>query len=101
MATGVTWTSRTASAPWAGRFGHTSVVDAAGAIYVIGGDSKDTSGPYYYQDVWASTDGGVHRTRSRGWSGGTGWALKGLLRVSSEMYYWALLGVLLGVKVGY
>jgi hypothetical protein len=30
------------------------VVDAAGAIYVIGGD-------YGYQDVWASTDGGARK----------------------------------------
>ena len=51
---GVTWTSRTTSAPWAARNGHTSVVDAAGAIYVIGGYSAT-----YYRDVWASTDGGA------------------------------------------
>jgi hypothetical protein len=37
------------------RFGHTSVIDAAGIIYVIGGFSFGT----YYQDVWASTDGGA------------------------------------------
>ncbi len=55
---GVTWTSRTASAPWAARFGHTSVVDAAGAIYVIGGGNGSTG----YQDVWASSDGGADRT---------------------------------------
>ena len=38
------------TAPWAARRYHTSVVDAAGAIYVIGG---------LYNDVWASTDGGA------------------------------------------
>ncbi len=55
-ATGVTWSLRTASAPWAGRFGHTAVADAAGAIYVIGGhDGRDA----YYNDAWASTDGGA------------------------------------------
>jgi hypothetical protein len=32
------------------------VVDAAGAIYVIGGVSTDYS---LLQDVWASTDGGA------------------------------------------
>ncbi len=53
-AAGVTWTSRTTSAPWAGRFGHTSVIDAAGAIYVLGG-----IGMRNFQDVWASTDGGA------------------------------------------
>ncbi len=61
MHAGATWTSCTASAPWDARFGHTTVIDAAGAIYVIGG--------YYsgvvYQDVWASTDGGADRTESR------------------------------------
>ncbi len=55
-AAGVTWSSRTASAPWAGRTGHTSVVDAAGAIYVIGGYG---TGVIYYKDVWVSTDGGA------------------------------------------
>jgi hypothetical protein len=33
------------------------VVDAAGAIYVIGG--LGTDGTTYYKDVWASTDGGA------------------------------------------
>ena len=51
LAAGATWTSRTLSAPWADRSGHTSVVDAAGAIYVIGGGT--------FQDVWVSTDGGA------------------------------------------
>ncbi len=56
LAAGAMWTSRTASAPWAGRYGHTTVIDAAGAIYVIGG-IDDTVG--YYRDVWMSPDGGV------------------------------------------
>jgi hypothetical protein len=51
LGAGVTWTSRTTNAQWAARVGHTSVVDAAGAIYVIGGGG--------YNDVWASTDGGA------------------------------------------
>ncbi len=55
-AAGVSWTSRTLAAPWAGRQGHTSVVDAAGAIYVIGGVGDIIT---YYQDVWVSTDGGA------------------------------------------
>jgi hypothetical protein len=43
-----------ARAQWAARSGHTSVIDAAGAIYVIGGyDGK------YLADVWVSTDGGA------------------------------------------
>jgi hypothetical protein len=64
-AAGVTWTCRTASAPWAARWFHTSVVDAAGAIYVIGGE-----GTTYFADVWASTDGGVRP--GLGPSGGSG-----------------------------
>jgi hypothetical protein len=35
------------------------VVDAAGAIYVIGGDGGGGSPTPYYHDVWASTDGGA------------------------------------------
>ena len=58
-AAGASWTSRTASAPWAVRDGHTSVIDAAGAIYVIGGRDGTT----FYNDVWASTDEGADRTR--------------------------------------
>jgi hypothetical protein len=56
-AAGVTWTCRTANAQWAARRFHTSVVDAAGAIYVIGG--KGTDNTSFYADVWASTDGGA------------------------------------------
>ncbi len=55
LAAGVTWTSRTLKAGWAGRYGHTSVIDAAGAIYVIGGRDGST----YFNDVWVSTDGGA------------------------------------------
>ncbi len=62
-AAGITWTSRTTSALWAARYSHTSVVGAAGAIYVIGG--SDAGGGTFYQDVWASTDGGA-RTDSMG-----------------------------------
>jgi hypothetical protein len=54
-AAGITWTRRTASAGWAARTYHTSVVDAAGAIYVLGGGN---GGPDF-NDVWASTDGGA------------------------------------------
>ncbi len=57
LAAGVTWTSRTANAGWAARAFHTSVVDAAGAIYVIGGQGSDSA--TFYADVWASTDGGA------------------------------------------
>ncbi len=68
LAAGATWTCRTSNAPWGGRDGHTSVIDAAGALYVLGGYGGYG---YYYQDVWVSTAGGADRARSRGWSGGT------------------------------
>ncbi len=71
-AAGATWRSLTASAPWAVRNGHTTVVDAAGAIYVIGG----YNGNIYFNDVWVSTDGGAHQTRQC-W--GTLWGTKGIL----------------------
>ncbi len=79
-AAGIAWTSRTLKAGWAARFGHTSVVDAAGAIYVIGGYNGNV-----IQDVWASTDGGARRvTRrvvggySRGTRGDTRWGTLGI-----------------------
>ncbi len=56
------------TAPWAGRSGHTTVVDAAGTIYVIGGNGYN--GTYTaYNDVWASTDGGARPDSGVGWSG--------------------------------
>ncbi len=85
MAAGATFNNRTTSAPWAARYGHTSVIDAAGAIYVIGGYNGDSVGTGYRTDVWVSTDGGA-RPDSRGgvlgrvfkgYSGGT----QGVLRV--------------------
>jgi hypothetical protein len=68
-AAGVTWTSRTTNAPWAVRYSHTTVVDAAGAIYVLGGYSST-----YLNDVWASTDGGADRTRTGHSSGNRGYS---------------------------
>ncbi len=82
-AAGVTWTSRTAKAEWAARYQHTSVVDAAGAIYVIGGYSGT-----FLNDVYASTDGGARPDSGRGWVGGV---LEGDTRVGTQ-------GVLRGTK---
>jgi hypothetical protein len=83
LGAGVTWTCRTASAPWAAREWHTSVIDAAGAIYVIGG----ATGTYtYLQDVWASTDGGARAGLGQGGGlGGTrvGYS-SGVLRGTAE-----------------
>ena len=50
------------------------MVDAAGAIYVIGG-----YGTTHFNDVWASTDGGARAGLGRGGTlgGYTGWVLRG------------------------
>ena len=61
LAAGATWTNPTSSAPWAARAGHTSVIDAAGAIYVIGG----YDGGINYRDVWVSTGGGARPDSER------------------------------------
>ncbi len=61
FAAGRTFSTRTLKAGWAAREGHTSVVDAAGAIYVIGGFTTTT-----YNDVWASTDGGARAGLGQG-----------------------------------
>ncbi len=50
------------------------MVDAAGAIYVIGG--LGGNGATFYSDVWVSTDGGADRTRA-GWLGGRERVLQG------------------------
>jgi hypothetical protein len=45
------------------------VIDAAGAIYVIGGCNL-YSGFTYYKDVWVSTDGGARPDLVGGGSAG-------------------------------
>jgi hypothetical protein len=72
-AAGVTWMRRTANAGWAARDMHKSVIDAAGAIYVIGGRTDTT----YFNDVYASTDGGALLDSVRGVGGGV---FEGVLR---------------------
>jgi hypothetical protein len=72
VAAGFNWTSRTTSAPWGPRAAHTTVIDAAGAVYVLGG-YFDYQNIYYLSEVWASTDGGVRETglpRVHGGGGG-------------------------------
>ena len=66
------------TAPWAARYQHKSVVDAAsGAIYVIGGYDGTTD----YNDVWASTDGGARAGLRRGGGRGVHWVgTTGVLR---------------------
>ncbi len=93
LAAGVTWTNRTLSAPWEARAAHTSVVDAAGAIYVIGGEGG-FDGTDNYADVWASTDGGADPTRAW-WSGGTrGGYYRGYAKVVRDTMWvpWVTIG---------
>ncbi len=80
-AVGVTWTSRTSGAQWAARQGHSTVIDAAGAIYVLGG-----LGTTNYNDVWVTTDGG---------------ARAGLGRVGGRRVHWAGTQRYSGVPRGY
>jgi hypothetical protein len=89
LAAGATFTNTTTNALWAARSRHSSVIDAAGAIYVIGGWNYVggiQSSATIYQDVWVSTDGGADRTRA----GCSGWLLGGDLRGffrGAEGYY--------------
>ncbi len=77
MVAGATWTLVIARAPWAARSEHTSVIDAAGAIYVVGGRTDYIR----YSDVWASTDGGkLDWWGTRGYSGGFSEGATKLLR---------------------
>ncbi len=78
---------------------HTSVIDTAGAIYVIGG----YDGTIYFNGVWASTDGGARPVSVGGRSGGTLGGYYG----GTKGYSWVLKrycsgysGVLQGVLVG-
>ena len=74
------------------------MVDAAGAIYVIGGYSL-TSGTDF-QDVWVSTDGGARPDSVGGWVGGV---LEGVLEWVLRGYYVVLRGearVLVGYSRG-
>ncbi len=95
----MTWTSRTTSAEWDARRWHTSVIDASGAIYVIGGDSGGSlSIRFSFNDVWLSTNGGARPDSHNVLLGGTQGALKvrqggaeGVLRGTH-----GVLGVLMG-----
>ena len=71
------------------------MIDAAGAIYVIGGYN---GGTYPYGDVWVSTDGGADRTRA-GWLGGRERVLRGTTGVRRCTI--GVLRVLRGYSTGY
>ncbi len=62
-AAGALWTLVTANAPWAGRIYHTSVIDAASSIFVLGGQVGSSTD---YNDVWRSADQGAARGVSFG-----------------------------------
>ena len=47
------------NAPWAGRYMPTTVIDAAGTMYLIGGQGDTGS----LNDVWSSANKGANRTR--------------------------------------
>ena len=66
-AAGASWTRATGNAPWAARKSHSSVIDAAGRIYVLGGGSIDGGTDPRYNDVWRSDDQGAapHRCVAR------------------------------------
>ena len=87
-AAGRTFGLRILKAEWAARRGHTSVVDAAGAIYVLGGLGITGITAYYYQDVWASTDGGARGPTASG--GGTPVGTTGVLGGTTGVLQWVL-----------
>ncbi len=58
------------------------MIDAAGAIYVIGGTTGGSTG--LLNDVYASTDGGARPDSVGGWVGGV---LKGVLEWVLRGYY--------------
>jgi hypothetical protein len=60
-AAGATWGLVTGDAPWAARGGHTTVIDAAGTMYLMGG--RGDAGKLY-NDVWQSTGAGANVTWS-------------------------------------
>lgn len=97
VAAGKSWSNLVSSAPWANREYHTTVIDAAGAIYVIGGTSFNyanaTDTETNYNDVWKSSDGGDPTRGLTGYPGGTqGSALERILR--------STLGVISSYSVG-
>jgi hypothetical protein len=59
----VTWSLVTSNAPWAARSMHTTVIDAAGTIYLIGGQgcARNDGGTGFCNDVWQSADKGASR----------------------------------------
>jgi hypothetical protein len=73
VAAGASFRLVTNQPPWAGRYGHTTVIDAAGNIYLMGGLGDGFGN--YFNDVWKGTNFGENRTRGvlRGYSRGANW----------------------------
>jgi hypothetical protein len=80
---GATWSLAAVITPWAARFGHTTVIDAAGTMYLIGGFHGFNTN---LNDVWSSANKGANRTRGvlpvvpKGALKGTQGVLKGYAR---------------------
>ncbi len=81
-----------ANASWPARRGHTTVIDAAGTIYLMGGSDARNG----FNDVWVGTNKGANRTQGHsagtqevligytGYTGGTQETLKGAQGVLKE-----------------
>ena len=52
----VSWYQLTATAPWAGRWGHGAAITESGVLLVLGGTSIASQS---YNDLWASFNGGL------------------------------------------
>ncbi len=63
-AAGTTWGLVTGDAPWAARIAHSTVIDAAGTMYLMGGFNGQIPGEKLYNDVWQSTGAGANVTWS-------------------------------------
>ncbi len=62
-AAGGTWTCLLANTPWPARYGHTTVIDAAGTIYLMGGAIARGGQVNLYNDVWVGTNNGANSTQ--------------------------------------
>ena len=69
VAAGASFRLVTNQPPWEGRYGHTTVIDAAGNMYLMGGLGDGFGN--YFNDVWKGTNSGENRTQ-----GGTQGILK-------------------------
>ena len=60
----MTWSPAAVFTPWAARYGHTTVIDAAGTMYLIGGLAAGVDGGRVdLNDVWVCADKGANRSQ--------------------------------------